>query len=256
MNKEQTAIANTVVQWTKLAETGEDKPNLGIWNNCHFCENFRDRNTFSCDKCPYFKKYGHCYSNNMPFNLWRDTKNLADKRIHAAAFLAQVEILQENVMIEIDGVEISTETARAALKAYGVKLEKPEPEKPKLRHGDVIKWIGDKATNKGTNIIYQRKSENSLSQFNIDTETFGVTSEIPPANQPYTKYFNLADDLKAIKPLKEFELDDLKVRLDSDGELRIVDMEDSETVLIKPNDIHDFILKLRGMELQMLDAKK
>ena len=101
---EQEAIAKTIEMWTKLAETGEEKPELeGVVNNCYLCEEFRDD---TCNRCPYYKKYGPCLKEGNPYKTWRDIdKTPADKRIHAADFLAQVKILQEPNMKVIDGFE-------------------------------------------------------------------------------------------------------------------------------------------------------
>lgn len=103
MNKEQTAIAKTRVQWNELAETGgESKPYLNnVYHNCYLCQYASEKGKCTgtgedgetCKYCPYYKKYGFCGNIKKPFGKWVYCKTTANRRIHAKAFLAQIKAL-------------------------------------------------------------------------------------------------------------------------------------------------------------------
>ena len=88
-----------------------------------------------------------------------------------------------------------------------LKAQLAEAEKPKLRHGDVIEWVGKDCTNKGVIVIQNRDCDGEdLSQFNLAKKTKGVITTKYPTDK-FIKHFNIieqVDDLKALKPLENY----------------------------------------------------
>ncbi len=101
------AIEISIERWTWLAETGDYK-----WNwpgrdeygplraHCALCEYSARRLAANkatweegkCPSCPYFKKFGPCYG-DTPYLEWITAPTLEDRKLHAAAFLAQLKQL-------------------------------------------------------------------------------------------------------------------------------------------------------------------
>ena len=247
MNKEQTAIAKAIVQWTKLAETGGEKPELkGVESNCYLCQYAREEQErpeyWVCKHCPYNKKYGFCNKIGRPFWKWDKAGTPTNKRIHAAAFLEQVKSLQEKPM---DKKEIAQEIKATEDKLATLRQKLEKPANPVLRHGDVITWEGEKEKT----IIWGNsgKTPHDLKQWDIKGLELGVAQS--KCESKYTYYCNFTDDLAEIKPCDGFEMDDLEVTLDEDGDWRLKQGDD--IILINPDERHDFILQLRGMDMEL-----
>lgn len=122
-----------------------------------------------------------------------------------------------------------------------LEKELTEAEKPKpLEHGD-CGWSGDS----GYPYIVQN---------NHDRKDYGMGEkggQIKISETGFKVAFNAFADLKAIsEPLEEFKFNDLKVSIDKDRDWRLEQGDD--VILFRPEDIHDFILKLRRMETKML----
>ena len=121
-------------------------------------------------------------------------------------------------------------------------------EKPKLRHGDYGYEDGKHPT-----VLFRKDGKGNLKSVR---ESFGVNAFNDTPLHDYNILGNIFDDLAALKPIKEFEINDeyIKVSFDEDGDLRIV--QDDDTILISEGFQAELLLKLRGMETQMkLDAK-
>lgn len=278
MNEEQTAISNTVEQWTPLAETGEIKSFLlGILHSCYLCQYAYEKSGGKdwperCKVCPYYKKYGYCNNSGSIFMQWHFSKKKDDRQRHAAAFLAQVKTLQEKPMdkkeieqeIEFyEKVRIRAEKAVAKLKA---QLEKPEPEKPKLRNFDVGLFyfeseMDDKDSLNGIKAIYIEDGDTVYFTSKTHTGSVCCSKVSSKANNRHLDVmFNLADDLAALSELlEEFEIkeDSVKVYIQDEDCLVMKDERDNKAVYISPGNIHDFILNLRKLEIKMIaDAAK
>lgn len=120
----------------------------------------------------------------------------------------ELEIMREC----LDGAEALIEECKNKIKLFeslktGFQAQLAEAEKPKLKNGDVIEWIGLKCSNKGINIIHGKENPNgNLSQLNISKDTAGITSEHPP--DKFKKHFNIFDLLKEIsEPITKFKTD-------------------------------------------------
>lgn len=231
--KEQEAIAKTVVEWTKLAETGEDKPELvGVESDCYLCQYALEMKKPSetkyqiCKYCPYHKKYGHCNGHcdrtGKPYYEWHYANTPADKRIHAAEFLAQVKTLQEKAMIdeELKHKLAQAKASESLLHAQVESLEHQiaEAEKPKLRQWDLIEWIGKDVTNKGVNLVLNKESNGEgFNQIRIRDGVKGTIQCITP-NDKFIKHFNLADDLADMaEDLEGFEVNSKR----TSGKIRV-----------------------------------
>ncbi len=224
MDKREQAIEDTITQWTKLAETGEGKPELGIYNNCYLCQFDEDekekKHSDSCDCCPYKKKYGYCAYSGQPFRKWqraKDAHNPVKCRIYAKAFCEQVKTLlrspkmdkKQELEHKIDGakkalvrLENRTEQSVKSIRANIRLLEKQlaEAEKPvKLRHGDCgIAEAG------GMYFVNDAHPCNNSADrpFGIGTSGGGQQG-IDHKSHSFKTYFNAFADLKTIsKPFK------------------------------------------------------
>lgn len=263
---EQQSIAKTIVQWTPLAETGEDKPELeGVDCDCYLCQYSFEITGYTgapakCRPCPYHKKYGQCFNREgMPYSDWYNAKSKVEKRIHATAFLAQVKTLQEKPMDDKKELEHRLKQAKIDRDKINSEVQileqelrtATEPEKPKP--WDIIEWTGKKASNTGANLVLH----DGVSQIRIRDGVKGTLHNITP-NDEFRVLFNLTDDLAALsgEPLEEFKMDRLKVTVGA-SYLNIEDADDFESVQIGKEVLHDFILNLRRMELKMImDAAK
>ena len=250
MNKELQAIENSIMQWTFYVVTGaknkwsyEPIRDANLLDNCYLCEHSsgitgtRECRDFSddsrhprCQACPYFKKYGFCCDSGKPVEMWADDHN----PMHAQAFLDQLKVL-----------------------AY--EAQHPEPkkaEKPKLRHGDygrdldgfiylednirhksIVHWLGD----------YGESGLSGRAAESFEGKVIG----------------NLADDLAALKPIKEFHRPkshsigntEFHVNLCESGDVDFV--VGYEYVCFTSKEFSEITLKCRCMELRMIqDAAK
>ena len=232
MNTELQAIENSIVDWTKLARTGEDKPeHRGVKYDCHLCQysvEVTEQEGFErCEACPYYKKYGRCDTDGHPYAKWERVRKwervsgIKERRPYAQAFLDQLKVL-----------------------AY--EAQRPEPkkaEKPKLRHGDYQK------VNSG-DCIWLKDAKDVLRPFTSNMMCGSLTNQ--SYDDAITPLGNIFKELAALKPLKEYSTGDgMRVWLNKDGDLRF-----SCSYVINRN-VHDFILNLRCMEAQMIqDAAK
>ena len=190
MNKELQAIENSIMQWTFYVVTGaknkwgyEPIRDANLLDNCYLCEHSsgitgtRECREFSddsrrprCQACPYFKKYGFCCDSGKPVEMWADDHN----PMHAQAFLDQLKVL-----------------------AY--EAQHPEPkktEKPILRHGD----YGRAKCSFSDKPVDRRIYANSHS--------WGCIGDDHQDNSPlHYVYGNIFDDLAALKPIEEFEME-------------------------------------------------
>lgn len=217
MNKEQTAIAKTVVQWTELARTGESKFTL-VLESCYLCQYAYEvtKTKFytaggRCKACSYFKKYGMCNKYLSPFWKWLDATTKADKRLCAAEFCEQVKTLQEkdmNKQEELENRLAQALVSERVLHAQVVEslehqlVQLAEAEKPKLRHGDWW-WKGEKRL-EARIFLKEIKDEkrDCVALPDCLLTTIGSTYEGQPIEG------NIFTDLKALgKPLESFETD-------------------------------------------------
>jgi hypothetical protein len=157
MDKREQAIENTITQWTKLAETGEDKPELkDVDCGCYLCQYSYEITGCTgapskCKPCPYHKKYGRCFHREgAPYSEWYNCKTKAEKRIHAKAFLEQVKTLRSPKMDKKQELEHKLEQAKRDKEVTNnvidcqietLEAQLAEAKKPvKLRHGDYGYW--------------------------------------------------------------------------------------------------------------------
>ena len=98
------AIELSIELWTWLAKTGKDKDKWPRWkefgaveNECFLCEydyqarRFREEE--DCCRCPYFAKFGVCDALGTPYEGWDHAHSNKVGKLHAAAFLKQLEEL-------------------------------------------------------------------------------------------------------------------------------------------------------------------
>ncbi|MEE8471107.1 MAG: hypothetical protein V3S51_07240 [Dehalococcoidia bacterium] len=100
------AISISIELWTWLAETGSEYKSL--WSgwleyghmlaHCPLCEYGRRREDkggkTTCSYCPYRKKHGGCYSSRDNYARWLVAETSQQRKLHAKAFLAQLEELE------------------------------------------------------------------------------------------------------------------------------------------------------------------
>ena len=149
----------------------------------------------------------------------------------------RADVMIEKLSVWVDEVKDIKATSLAQLAESD---EKPKP----LEHGD----YGRAKSNHGDEPIDRRLYANGHS--------WGIVGNDPCDETPLCFVLgNIFKELAALKPIREFEYkgytDGRMIVLDSEG-----DIDFGSLRRIKKDDIHAFILKLRGMEAQMkLDAK-
>ena len=121
-----------------------------------------------------------------------------------------------------------------------------EAEKPKLRHGDCsLSRMGEPAVfiGNGREAVAYYEDGHSEPCGEWQNGTYAIDGR--------GFRFNIFKEMQAqSEPLRNFVVDDdVKVYLDHDNDL-IIEQE-SDDILINSIHIHDFILKLRRMELKM-----
>lgn len=256
LDEEQQAIEKTVTQWTLLAETGEDKLKLeDVPNNCYLCQYARkwkkgNESIYdTCKYCSYHKKYGHCNNTKgyKPYYKWKKA-NKADKRIHAAAFLAQVKTLRSKEMTDNETkLEQAKEDRKITLLANNTEVDRlaklvAEEAQTKMRvkhmdygigkHGELFTVRGD-----GIDAEVYDEDNNELDM------ALGITNG---CYRYAKKRGNLADDLKAIKPIEEYRTGNGMIVTFNNTTMHFSCQD------VLNENIHDFILGLRGMEAKLI----
>ncbi len=94
------AIEISISLWTWLAETGRHKREWPqwkkygrMWSDCALCQYKNDRQTSCHRDCPYYEKFGFCEEGSKPYQLWAVAETDEEHKVHAAAFLKQLEEL-------------------------------------------------------------------------------------------------------------------------------------------------------------------
>lgn len=99
------AIELSIELWTWLAETGKEKEDWPSWEQygettceCFLCE-YSDRhptavNPYVCyASCPYYQRFGCCYRDKEPYDLWLCAKTARTRKKYAKLFLEQLQTL-------------------------------------------------------------------------------------------------------------------------------------------------------------------
>ena len=107
MLKEREAIEETYTHWLWCAATGESNEEytpiksgkVKLIENCYLCQYAYEQNGYKevgrCDRCPYYKKYGHCSECCVPFHDWTLANTPAERKPHALAFSEHIATLLE-----------------------------------------------------------------------------------------------------------------------------------------------------------------
>lgn len=121
----------------------------------------------------------------------------------------------------IEKYEIVRECAEERLNEYNIQLKQlAEAEKPKLRHGDYCQAPDKKKTYVA---LYSRNESYEFEIWGVNDYGVYKKENVGKDSAHYTPTGqSIFDDLKALKPLKEFEVNgDIETRIDGAGLLWI-----------------------------------